>query len=125
MLSNFFRFCRIVWYSLFDLEFLFLFLLEDKAKECIKDCEFLEVSNIEQMEDLIFHIKSYHEIPKVVKELKFPDLKIPNIKKVLRSNVETISKDVVDYLVEVEVQRSIERDFIFEYAKNLPFGFKM
>ena len=125
MFKSILKFFRVIWYSLFDGELLVLHLLEEKTRECLKDCVNLNISNTEQLEDMLFHIKSYYEIPKVVKELKFPDLDIPNVKKVLRSNIDLIPKEVAEYLIEVEIQRAIERDFIFEHAKNLPFGFKM
>ena len=125
MFKKILRFCKLWWYVLFDREYLFLYLLEEKANKCLEDCVTLKVTNTEQLEDLIFHIKSYYEIPKVVKELKFPNLKIPDVKKILKSDVDLVPKEVADYLIEVEMQRAIERDFIFEHAKNLPFGFTM
>ena len=125
MFKNISRLCKLWWHVLFNREYLLLYLLEEKAQRCLEDCVTLKVTNTEQLEDLIFHIKSYYEIPKVVKELKFPDLKIPSVKKILKSNANLVPKEVTEYLIEVEVQRAIERDFIFEHAKNLPFGFTM
>ena len=123
MVKRMFRFFRILWYLLFKKDYLFLYLLEDKAHSCLDDCLSLNIPNTEQLEDLIFHIRSYYEIPKVVRELKFPDMQDFNVKSLLKKKASDVPKEITEYLVEIEVQRAVERDIIFDLAKNLPFGF--
>ena len=83
-----------------------------------------------EIEDLIFHIKSYREIPKIIEETRYPEFKGMGIKEIVRRykfkklSLEEISK-YGNFLVEVEEQRAVERDFIFEHAKILTFGFKL
>jgi len=120
----------IIKYFFKDEETLFLYLLEKKAVGCLKDCEKLEICNTEEIEDLIFHIRTYHDIPRMLKETEYSDLKnetLPKIMKKYRDNEAEI-EDVeryADFLTDLETQRALERDYIFECAKVLPFGFKL
>ena len=120
----------IIKYFFEDEDNLLLHLIEIKAYETLKDCVSLEVSTTEEIEDLIFHIKTYYDIPSTIASTKYPDLKDVNIPQVMKAykkgNMEW--KDILkfaDFLEDVETQRAVERDLIFEEAKILSFGFKL
>ncbi len=109
------KFFKLVWWYIADGENFLLHIIEDKALECIHDCREIGVSNIEELEDLLFHIASYYEIPRVVKEIKYSGQKFRNM----------TQEEKLDYFMEVETQRAVERDFIFEHAKSLSIGFEL
>ena len=113
-----------------DEDSLFLYLLELKAYECMKDCFNLGISNTEELEDLIFHIKMYKEIPRVITEIRYPEFKDMSISDIVkRHKNKKVSIEEVkrygDFLLELERERAVERDFIFQCAKVLTFGFKL
>lgn len=110
-----------------------LALLEDEAQKLLKQYGEMGVCNIEGIEDLLFHIRTYHEIPEMLRATEFPMLK--NIKFFFengdigvfrlghkRPTVEEL-EEYIKYIEEVERQRAVERDFIFEKAKELPLEF--
>ena len=120
----------IIKYFLEDEDNLLLHLMEIKAYETLKDCASLEVRMTEEIEDLIFHIKTYYDIPLTIASTKYPDLKDVNIMEVMKAYKKGNMKweDVLkfaDFLEDVETQRAVERDLIFEEAKILSFGFKL
>jgi hypothetical protein len=104
--------------------------MEIKAYESLEDCVTLEVRMTEEIEDLIFHIKTYYDIPESIAETRYPEMKdidIPWLIKEYKSG-KLDMRDVMrfaDYMGEVETQRALERDIIFDHAKNLAFGFKL
>ena len=128
MFKKIWDFLKITYYFFSDSEDNLIFrIMEDKAKKTLKHCKTLQISEIEELENLAFHIKVYYEIPKAVKETKFPNVKDLNLKKVLEGDIKDLKEtdEFMNYINEVELQRSIERDFVFEHAKALPFGFQI
>ena len=113
-----------------DEDELFFKLMEIKAYRCLDECYKLEIRHTEELEDLIFHIKTYKEIPDIVAETGYPELKGKKIKDIVRAYkkkklpLEEVSR-YGDYLLEIEEMRAVERDFIFNYAKVLTFGFTL
>lgn len=120
----------IIKYYFKDEDNLLLHLMELKAQEILNSCYELNVGKTEDIENLIFHIRSYYDILENSFSIYYPELKNINISKVIKMyrknklNVSNISK-FVDFLEDVEKQRAVERDIIFEYAKVLSFGFKL
>lgn len=112
-----------------------LALIEEEANELLKQYGDIGTCNIEGIEDLLFHLQSYSEIPEVVKQTEFPMLRNinffyedGNIRVFeLGSKKPTIEEleDYIKYIEEVERQRAVERDFIFEKVKELPLGFSL
>ena len=110
-----------------------LALIRDEAEYLLKNYMDLGICNIEEIEDLLFHLKSYNEIPKVVKDMEFPDMKDikfhyekGQIKVVEVGKDKPTVEDIetyIKYIELVERERAVERDFIFEKVKNLPLGF--
>ena len=118
----------IVRYFFEDEDTLLLYLLKVKAYECMNDCCRLEVSSTEELEDLVLHINSYLEVPTALVETKYPDFRGTSIQDVIKKfkgkkmSIREINT-YGDFLVDVETQRAVERDIIFDHAKCLPFGF--
>ena len=56
--------------------------------------------------------------------MQYKDL---NLKKLVEGDIEDLedTEEFMEYIGEVELQRTIERDFIFEHTKILPFGFRL
>ena len=120
----------IIKYFFEDEDVLFLQLLKMKAEECTADCVRLSVRNTEELEDLIFHIDSYLRIPQDLVAIKYPDFEDLSVQDVIRrfkDNKMSIKEieEYGDFLVDVETQRAVERDIIFDHAKILPFGFSL
>ena len=104
--------------------------MEIKAQETLRDCEALEVSMTEDIEDMIFHIRAYYDVPEVLITTRYPCFRgesIPSVVEKYKKNELSMSKVIayMDFLTEVEKQRAVERDIIFEYAKILTFGFRL
>lgn len=130
MIKKIKRLLRLIYFFIVDEEFLFFHLMKWKAQDCIEDCCKLEVDQTEELEDLILHVCIYEELPNVVSEVQYPQfkgLKVQNLIEEYKKGNKTL-KEVdafSDFLVEIETQRAIERDIIFDLAKSLTFGFKM
>lgn len=130
MLKRFIKLLGIIRYFFEDEDTLTLYLLEKKAQECMRDCEKLSISNIEELEDLVFHIRTYLEIPRALVETKYPQFRNVSVQKIIKKfkQDKTTPKEIEkygDFLIEVETHRSLERDIIFDHAKFLPFGFSL
>ena len=130
MLGRIIKLVIILWYFCIDSDNLLLYLMQIKAHEVLKGCYDFSISNTEELEDLIFHIKTYFEIPYALVELKYPEFKGLNTKNILKKyKRRKLSKKealrFTEYLTDVEKHRAIERDFIFEGAKILTFGFEI
>ena len=129
MLRKIKKLCAILRCFFKDEDNLFLCLFEIKAYECLDECFKLGVGSTEELEDLIFHIKAYKEIPNIIRELKYPEFKDVSLNELVKKykNRKMSLKEVEQYgnfLLEIEENRAVERDFIFEHAKTLTFGFR-
>ena len=130
MLRKIKKLWTIVKYFFEDEDNLLLHLMEMKAYETLDDCAALEVGRTEEIEDLIFHIQTYYDIPEMIAATNYPDLSETNVSKILKEyklgNIDKVNMVVMaDFIEEVEKQRAVERDLIFEEAKILSFGFKV
>ena len=106
---------------------LILYLLEDKALRSIEVCYKFNIGDTEDLENLIFHIRSYRGIPRALIETKYPKLAnvgLKSLKKALKSLNPDLMEEYCDFITEVEKQRAVERDYIFDCAKSLTFGFE-
>ena len=115
VLSKFLKLMKLIGWYIADSENFLLHVIEEKALDTMENCEGLGIDKVEELQDLLFHIDSYYEIPWVVKETKFPDVELEELS----------AKEFFEFLTEVETQRAIERDFIFEHVKVLPIGFEI
>lgn len=122
------RLCKVLYYYFTDSENLLLHLMEIKARESLKDCYDLTIGNTEELEDLIFHIRTYLNIPYALVEFKYPELEGVNVKKILKKfeQKQLTKKELqnfLEFIIDTEKQRAVERDFIFDNAKVLNLGF--
>ena len=108
-----------------------LALIENEAKEILRYYNTAGTCNTEGIEDLLFHIKSYYEIPEIIRQTEFDfveDRGLLSYEDGLIGIPKEGSKQptieelevYVKYVEEVEKQRAVERDFIFEKLKELP-----
>lgn len=130
MLRKIKKLWAIVKYFFEDEDNLLLHLMEMKANETLEDCVLLEVSTTEEIEDFIFHVRTYYDIPETVASTKYPNLKgtnIPHMMKLYKKGKMNSNEVMLfaDFLEDVEKQRAVERDLIFEHAKILSFGFEL
>ena len=130
MLRKIKKLYKIIKYYFEDEDTLFMYLLKAKAYECMSDCHRLAVSNTEELEDLIFHINTYVEVPKTLVATKYPSFKNASVQGVIKrfKNNEMTIKEIEkygDFLIDIETHRAVERDIIFDHAKALPFGFSL
>lgn len=113
-----------------DEDDLVFYLMELKALKCLDECFILKIGMTEELEDLIFHIRTYREIPNVIAEIKYPEFKNKKIS-VLMNNLDKklmpaeSAEKALSYISEVEKARAVERDFIFDGARVLTFGFNL
>ena len=130
MLRKIKKLWAILRYFFTDEDNLLLHLIEMKAYESLNDCAVLEVGSTEDIEDLIFHVKTYYDIPDSIALTKYPHLKGVSIPKMMvsyKKGKASMSEvlEFTDFLNDIEVQRAIEREIIFDRVKGLSFGFRL
>ena len=91
MLGRLKKLVTILWYFCIDSDNLLLYLMYSKANEILKGCYKFSISNTEDLEDLIFHIKTYLEITSVTAKLKYPEFKDLKIDKLLKKHKRRVS----------------------------------
>ena len=104
--------CRLIKYILINPKYLILYLIKTEAQEHLKTFYKMGVGNVEDIEDLIYHIDSYIEIPKVLQATTYAEY---------LKNGEKLD----EYIEDLETYRAVERDYIFEALKRLPIGFQL
>lgn len=109
-MNKIFKVLRIVKYAIFDSENFLLRILEEETKDYLKYFAKLKVVNTEDFEDLLYHIKSYIDLPETLKSTLYDSGNKYNL---------------VEYIEDLEKLRAVERDYIFELVKDLPLGFKL
>ena len=70
------------------------------------------IGSTEEIQDLIFHIDSYLDLPNMLRKTVYE----PYLK-----NGEKLD----EYFEELEKARAVEREYIFELMKKLPIGFEL
>ena len=106
------KLCRILKYLFTNRKYFTLSLIKAEAKDHLDTYYKIGVGNVEDIENLIFHIDSYMEIPHVLQTT------------VYKGYLEKGEK-LDEYFYELERMRAVERDYIFEAAKRLPIGFEI
>lgn len=105
------RVYRIIKFAIYDSNNFLLRIVEEEVHDYLKDLKDLKVRETEELEDLIFHIRAYIEIPQVLRTTVFSG--------------SLNSKQLEDYFIQVEETRAVEREYIFELMKKLPLGFEL
>ena len=113
-----------------DEDELVFYLMEQKALKCLDECYKLKISMTEELEDLIFHIRTYRDIPRVISEIKYPEFKGKDITVLMKELDKKLipiesAERALKYIAEVEKSRAVERDCIFDGARVLTFGFNI
>lgn len=122
------RIFLIIKAYLFRNECAFLRIVENEALDYLESCEKLEVKNTEDVQDLLFHIRSYFDIPLALRTTMFSDipigfrLKLKMNKWVKVSGDSSVINRYIEYLTEIEKQRAVERTCILDCMKNVPFS---
>lgn len=119
---------NIVLACVFKNKSAFLRIIKYEVENYLTDCCNAGTRQIEDLHNLLFHINSYLEIPETTRALMFPmfskKLKKATKKdgKIFLSEEAILFPDkYVNYLEEIERQRSVERLYILELLKRFPF----
>lgn len=105
------RLWRIIKYAITKRKSFTLYLLRAEAEEYLKVFDKLDVKSTEDIQDLIFHIDSYLDLPNMLRKTMYEEY----LKK---------GEKFEEYFHDLEKMRAVERDYIFEIMKRLPIGFE-
>ena len=92
-------------------KYFMLYVMRAEACGMLSTFNRIGVGSTEDIQDLIFHIDSYIDLPNMLRRTVYE----PYLK-----NGEKLD----EYFVELEKARAVEREYIFELAKKLPIGFE-
>ena len=106
------KFFRLAKYALTQRKNLTLYMIREEAQDHLKLFNRVGVGSTEDIQDLIYHIDSYIELPHVLRFTKYE----PYLKR---------GEKLDEYMNELETARAVERDYIFELMKRLPIGFEL
>ena len=106
------KFFRLAKYALTQRKNFTLYMIREEAKDHLKLFNRVGVGSTEDIQDLIYHINSYLELPHTLRFTKYE----PYLKK---------GEKLDEYFHELEISRAVERDYIFELMKRLPIGFEL
>lgn len=88
-----------------------LFLIRAEAVEYLRTFDKIGVGWTEDIQDLIFHIDSYLDLPNMLRKTTYEEY----LKK---------GEKFEEYFHDLEKLRAVEREYIFELMKRLPIGFE-
>ena len=111
------QFFLIATVCMFKSKSAFIRIIKYEAENYLEDCCNSGTKQVEEMQDLLFHIDAYLNIPKELKITMFPEF----THKPGTFKPYNVNERFIEYLEEVEKQRSVERLFIFESLKHFPF----
>ena len=112
MLKRARRLLRIVKYAVTQPKCFILYLIKAEALEHLKVFNKIGIGSTEEIQDLIYHIDSYIDLPHMLRETVYEEY---------LKNGEKLD----EYFEELEKARAVERDYIFELMKKLPIGFEL
>jgi len=127
LFKKIFRVVLIIQGYLLKNECSFLRILEEEAMDYLESCSRIGVRNTEEIEDLIFHIRAYKDVPKILRSTVFTDIPKEVETKMKRDIVFLLKRDesllhrYTEYITEIEKQRAVERLYIIECMKSFPF----
>ena len=127
-IKKLFHVILIIQAYLFRNECAFLRIVEREAMDYLETCKKIDVRSTEEIEDLLFHIKAYFDIPAALRTTTFQDIPA-GLKFRVKKNIPSLAKKYknlvgryTDYLMEIEKQRAVERLCIIECLKSFPFS---
>lgn len=100
-----------MWYAVTQRKYFLLYLIREEAKDHLGMFNKIGVGYTEDIQDLIYHIDSYLNLPKMLQNT------------VYKGYLENGEK-FEEYFKDLETHRAVERDYIFELLKRLPIGFE-
>ena len=103
---------RIIKYAIISPKYLLLYLMRAEAEDYLDTFHKMGIGCVEEVEDLIYHIDSYIELPKILQNTKYVDY---------LKNGEKLD----EYIEDLETYRAVEREYIFEALKKLSIGFQL
>ena len=112
MLKRVKRLLRIIKYAVTQPRCFILYLIKAEALGYLQVFNKIGVGSTEEIQDLIFHIDSYIDLPNMLRRTVYE----PYLKK---------GEKLDEYFEELEKARAVEREYIFELMKKLPIGFEL
>lgn len=106
------KFFRILKYALTERKYFLLYIIREEALEQLDTFNRIGVGMTEDIQDLIYHIDSYINLPEMLQNTTYKGYLEEGLK-------------FQEYFEELEQMRALERDYIFELMKTLPIGFKL
>ena len=105
------KFFRLLKCALFNSQYFLLNIIKEEALSHLATFNKCGVGCTEDLQDLIYHIDSYIELPQILQNT------------VYKGYLEKGEK-FEEYFQDLETHRAVERDYIFELMKRLPIGFE-
>ncbi len=103
---------RLMKYALTQRKNFALYMIREEAQDHLKLFGRVGVEYTEDIQDLIYHIDSYIDLPRMLRMTTYE----PYLKK---------GEKLDEYMYALESARAVERDYIFELMKRLPIGFEL
>ena len=102
---------RLLKCALFNSRYFLLNVIKEEALDHLKTFNKVGVGSTEDIQDLIYHIDSYIDLPNMLRRTIYE----PYLQKGEKLDL---------YMKELETHRAVEREYIFELMKTLPIGFE-
>ena len=106
------RLLRIVKYAVTQPKCFILYLIKAEALGYLETFNKIGIGSTEEIQDLIYHIDSYLDLPRMLRETVY--------EKYLQNG-----EKLDEYFEDLEKARAVEREYIFELMKKLPIGFEL
>ena len=103
---------RLLKYAVTQRKYFLLYLIREEALDHLSTFNKVGVGSTEDIQDLIYHIDSYINLPQTLQNT------------VYKGYLENGEK-FEEYFQELETLRAVEREYIFELMKTLPIGFQL
>lgn len=106
-----FKLFRLFKCALFNSKYFLLNIIKEEALQHLETFNKVGVSYTEDIQDLVYHIDSYIDLPKILQNTTY------------KGYLEK-GEMFEEYFNDLETHRAVERDYIFELMKRLPIGFE-
>ena len=103
---------KLLKYAVTKRKYFLLYLIREEALEHLNTFNKIGVGYTEDIQDLIYHIDSYINLPQILQNTTY------------KGYLEK-GEMFEEYFQDLETHRAVERDYIFELMKHLPIGFQL
>jgi hypothetical protein len=103
---------KLIKCAIFNSQYFLLNIIKEEALEHLKTFDKIGIGATEEIQDLIYHIDSYIEIPKILQNT------------IYKGYLEK-GEMIEEYFHDLETHRAVEREYIFNLLKKLPIGFQL